>query len=76
MITAKFSKSYDDVLTQAYLFHSGLIRDLVSFSTYSPIFTADYASDFRDLIDDAGEIPNNEKDLNNKEREFKSIILD
>lgn len=66
MITAKFSKSYDDVLSQAYLFHSGLVRDLASFTSFSPIFTATYASDFLDLIEDAGEIPTNEEDLNNQ----------
>lgn len=66
MITAKFSKSYDDVLSQAYLFHSGLVRDLASFTAFSPLFNVDYASDFLDLIVDAGEIPTNEEDLNNQ----------
>jgi len=66
MLTVKFSKSYDDVLTQAYLFQSGLIRDLSLFTAYSPIFDSDYASDFLDLIEAAGAIPTNEEDLNNQ----------
>jgi len=66
MLTVKFSKTYDDVLTQAYLFHSGLIRDLSLFTAYSPIFDADYASDFLDLIESAGGLPTNEEDLNNQ----------
>ncbi|MFA7290436.1 MAG: hypothetical protein WC055_16290, partial [Melioribacteraceae bacterium] len=66
MITKKFAKSYDDALTQAYLFHSGLVRDLLLFTAYSPMFIADYASDFLDLIEEAGSLPTNEEDLNNQ----------
>ena len=66
MIAQKFSKSYDDVLTQSYLFHSGLLRDLSLFTAYSPLFTVAYASDFLDLIEAAGELPTNEEDLNNQ----------
>jgi hypothetical protein len=66
MLSTKFSKPYDDVLSQAYLFHSGLVRDLALFTAYSPLFNAAYASDFLDLIEDAGELPTNEEDLNNQ----------
>jgi hypothetical protein len=41
MISQKFSKSYNDVLTQSYLFHSGLLRDLSLFTAYSPLFTVE-----------------------------------
>ena len=66
MKSLKFSKSYNDVLTQAYLFHSGLVRDLASFTAYSTRFTVTYTSDFLDLIEAAGELPTNEEDLNNQ----------
>lgn len=66
MITVKFSKTYDEVLTQSYLFHSGLVRDLALFSAYSPLFSVAYDADFLNLIENAGELPTNEEDLNNQ----------
>lgn len=66
MISKKFNKSYDDALSQAYLFHSGLVRDLSLFTAYSPMFNAPYAANFLDLITDAGLLPTNDEDLNNQ----------
>ena len=66
MITKKFNKTYDDALSQAYLFHSGLARDLSHFTVYSPMFDAAYTEDFLDLIRKAGSLPTHEEDLNNQ----------
>ena len=66
MITKKFNKTFDDALTQAYLFHSGLVVDLSHFTAFSPIFDAPYAADFLALITDAASLPTNDEDLNNQ----------
>lgn len=66
MITKKFSKTYDEALTQAYLFHSEFVLDLALFTAFSPSFDADFASDFLDLITAADSIPTNQEDLNNQ----------
>ena len=66
MLTKKFSKTYDEVLTQAYLFHSEFVLDLALFTAFSPTFDADFASDFLDLIEAADAIPTNQEDLNNQ----------
>jgi hypothetical protein len=66
MIQKKFSKTYDEALTQAYLFHSEFVLDLALFTAFSPSFDADFASDFLDLIEAADTIPTNQEDLNNQ----------
>jgi hypothetical protein len=66
MITKKFSKSYDEALTQAYLFHSEFVLDLASFAAFSPSFDVAFAADFLDLIEVADVIPTNQEDLNNQ----------
>ena len=66
MITKKFSKTYDEALTQAYLFHSEFVLDLALFTAFSPSFDVEFASDFLDLITAADAIPTNQEDLNNQ----------
>ncbi len=64
MITKKFSKTYDEVLTQSYLFHSEFVADQAIFEAFSGKFASPYADDFLALITVADEIPTNEDDLN------------
>lgn len=66
MLTKKFSKTYDEVLTQAYLFHSEFVLDLALFTAFSPSFNVAFAADFLDLIEVADAIPTNQEDLNNQ----------
>ena len=66
MITKKFNKTYDDALTQAYLFHSEFVKEKANFSAFSPVFADPFADDFYDLITDADDFPTNEEDLNNQ----------
>ena len=66
MITKKFSKTYDEALTQAYLFHSEFVLDLALFTAFSPSFDVAFAADFLDLIEVADAIPTNQDDLNNQ----------
>ena len=66
MITKKFSKSYDEALTQAYLFQSELVVDQAAFTAFSPLFASPFAADFLLDIQAADAIPTNEDDLNNQ----------
>ena len=66
MITKKFSKTFDEALTQAYLFHSEFVLDLALFTAFSPSFDVEFASDFLDLIEAADAVPTNQEDLNNQ----------
>jgi hypothetical protein len=51
MVRKKYNKSYDELLTQAFLFHSELVRDLPLFSAFSPVFTLAYANNLKSMID-------------------------
>lgn len=64
MLKTKFNKSFDDVLTQAYLFQSELVADAADFVAYSPIFDAPFPADFLSDIEAADALPTNEDDLN------------
>lgn len=64
MITKKFSKSFDDALTQAYLFHSEFVADQALFGAFSPKFGITYADDFLALITAADDTKLNQDDLN------------
>lgn len=66
MIVKKFSKTYDQALTQAYLFHSEFVIDNALFTAFSPIFATLFADDFLNLIEAADAISTNEEDLNNQ----------
>ena len=60
----KFNRTYDEVLLQASLFHSELVRDIAEFSAFSPTFSPSFADDFLSDIEAADDIPTNEEDLN------------
>jgi len=64
MIERKFSKSFDECLQQAYLFHDGFLIDETEFSTASPLFAPPFATNFLADIESADAIPTNEDDLN------------
>ncbi|MCX6156244.1 MAG: hypothetical protein NT007_19000 [Candidatus Kapabacteria bacterium] len=66
MITKKFSKTYDECLTQAYLFQSELVVDQTLFTAASPAFAAPFAANFLADIEAADAIPTNENDLNSQ----------
>jgi hypothetical protein len=66
MITKKFSKSYDDALTQAYLFQSELVADQALFTAFSSKYAPTFAADFLADIQAADDIPTNEDDLNSQ----------
>jgi hypothetical protein len=64
MIDKKFSKSYDDCLQQAYLFHDGFVADEPDFTAASPVFASPFAADFLSDIVAADNLPTNDDDLN------------
>lgn len=64
MITKKFNKTYDEALTQSYLFHSEFVADQAAFEAFSGKFASPYAENFLALITAADEIPTNDDDLN------------
>ena len=64
MIQKKFNKSYDDVLVQAYVFHTNFVANKADFIAFSSIFADPYGADFLDLIQDADEMPTFEDDQN------------
>ena len=66
MITKKFSKTYDEALTQAYLFHSEFVIDKALFTAFSPSFDDTFATEFLALITATDAIPTNQEDLNNQ----------
>ena len=66
MIRKNFNKSYDELLTQAFLFHSELLKDLPLFSAFSPMFTLTYAENFKSMIDFADNLPQIEEYYNNQ----------
>lgn len=66
MINKKFNKSYDELLTQAYLFHIELIEDLPLFSAFTGMFTLTYAENFKSMIDFADNLPQIEEYYNNQ----------
>jgi len=66
MLKTKFSKSFNDVLNQAYMFQSELIIDQSVFTTASPSFAPPFATNFLSDIHAADALPTNEDDLNNQ----------
>ena len=64
MIQKKFNKSFDDALTQAYLFQTNFIANKADFIAFSSVFADPYGADFLDLITDADEMPTFEDDQN------------
>jgi hypothetical protein len=64
MATKKFSKTYDEVLIQSYLFQSEFVADQTELTANSPLFASPFADDFLDDIEAADDIPTNEDDLN------------
>ncbi len=64
MITKKFNKSFDDALSQAYLFHGEFAADQLLFEAFSSRFAPPYAADFLALITAADDIKTNQDDLN------------
>jgi hypothetical protein len=66
MISKKFNKTYDDALTQAYLFQTEFVIDQADFEAFSGRFADPFADDFLALINAADDLPNNENDLNNQ----------
>jgi hypothetical protein len=66
MITKKFNRTYDDTLTQAYLFQSELVADKIAFTAFSSIFADPFAANFLNLIEETGLIPTKEEYLNNQ----------
>jgi len=57
MVRKKYNKSYDELLTQSYLFYSELVSDLPLFSAFSPVFTLAYADNLKSMIDFADNLP-------------------
>ena len=66
MIAKKFSKSFDDALTQAYLFHTNFVANQSAFSDFSSVFDDPYGDNFLDLITTADELPTFEDDQNDQ----------
>ncbi len=64
MIDKKFSKSFDEVLQQAYLFYDGFLIDEADFTAASPLFAIPFAANFLIDIEAADALPTNEDDLN------------
>jgi len=66
MIRQNFSKSFNDVLNQAYMFQAELLVDQTAFTAFSPQFAAPFATNFLNDIHSADALPTNEDDLNNQ----------
>lgn len=66
MIEKKYSKSFDEVLQQAYLFHDGYLVDEADFAAASPLFGLTFAADFLADIVAADALPTNADDLNDQ----------
>ena len=64
MIDKKFSKSFDEVLQQAYLFYDGFLIDEADFTAASPLFAIPFAANFLIDIEAADALPTNEDVLN------------
>lgn len=64
MVSKKFSKTFDDVLNQSYMFQAELLVDQTAFTAFSPGFAAPYATNFLNDIHAADALPTNEDDLN------------
>jgi hypothetical protein len=66
MTKKKYNKSYDELLTQAYLFHSELVKDLPLFSAFSPMFTLAFTENLKSMIDFADNLPQIDEYYNNQ----------
>ena len=64
MIRQNFSKSFNDVLNQAYMFQAELLVDQTAFTASSPSFAPPFATNFLSDIHTADALPTNEDDLN------------
>ncbi len=63
-MTKKFNKTYDEVLTQAFLFKSEFELDQSIFEDFSSRFAEPFAENFSELIEIADDIPTSDDDLN------------
>jgi len=67
MFKQKFSKSFDDVLQQAYIFQSQFVDDQADFTAFSAQFMTPFETNFLTDIQTADAIPTYENDLNHQQ---------